>query len=162
MGIFTHTWATFGAVGINSRMAGNLYLRLLAASDDSEVELNKFCIELISWKYSIGEPYYLGRAVLLTLLKDGDIRSICELVVLILVVEAGFRGYSTKVQLEFVKFIAATLRSRNVPRDLAFGEGKDGNLKRMLMSFQPSIVKATTLLRDIRQRVLAELESRRR
>ena len=87
--------------------------------------------------------------VLSTLGDLGEIRSICHLVVLILVVEAGFADNSLASQVEFVEVIADELRKKEVPEAFAFGEDAQLDPDDMLRQYYSSIVEAVTMYRAI-------------
>ena len=129
-------------------LAANLYHRMLNESEDSELGLEEFCSNLVSIRYPFMGPTHSQGKILMFLLMDKEVLSISHLVVLILVIEAGFAENLTNVQIEFVEVIVAELSSKNVPQVLATGKADPQNPVGMLRSFQPTIEKALLQMRQ--------------
>ena len=108
------------------------------------VEPEALCNLAILSRYGMGDSR--DGIVLKTLSVDGEIRSLCHLVVLILTVEAGFADNAPAVQAEFVEVIASELRRKEVPDELAFGNAPHSDSATLWFAYHKSILRTREMM----------------
>lgn len=139
------TLARWGAVGGTARWGAKLY-NVMAEQVD-RVEPEELCNLAIFSRYGVGDSK--DGLVLKRLSVEGEITSLCHLVVLILTVEAGFAENAPNMQVEFVGVIAAELKSRSVPDALAFGDDPYSDMDTLWWRYHPSIQRAHRMMLGI-------------
>ena len=87
-------------------------------------------------------------AALDTLREAGGIHGICHLVVLILTAETGFLGLPPDSKTAFIEVIGSELAALGVPKEHAFGDGRDGCPESLCSAYLPSIQLVGLLLRE--------------
>ena len=147
-----NAFATRGVVGKTARWAAHLYHRWQRLAPEDPVAMDSVLAALIATRYDFDTPACpYGRSqrirTALGILQDeGEIRSICHAVVLILAAEVGFVKHDWAVKTAYVEVVGAELTSSGVPPEHAFGEDAHTCPERLCTIYLPSIHMLERLL----------------
>lgn len=154
MGRLGKRLARMGAVGGTARFAANWYhfLSEKYKKEESEYLLNTEVLisSMILARYNPAHKdprLFRDGKILSEIHTRGMIESLCQLCVLILVVEAKFAENDAEIQSAFVDVIAEELIAKGVPKEYAVGsKGENSQSVALLLDYLPSIEEVQKVL----------------